>query len=93
MRVELVFFSGCPHVAAARARLAAALADAALPANWREWDTLAAATPVQYRQYGSPTVLVDGHDVMGLDTVPGPRCVVGGGPSVETIVAALRGAR
>jgi hypothetical protein len=49
MRVQLVYFAGCPHVDAVRAVLA----------------RLGVAAEEIVADYPSPTVLVDGVDVMG----------------------------
>ncbi|MCC6774465.1 MAG: hypothetical protein IT360_25035 [Gemmatimonadaceae bacterium] len=91
--VELVYFEGCPRAQDARRRVGEAMRHAGIPGVWKEWDTLDPATPAQYQRFGSPTVLVAGRDVSGGDDVgSGMRCVVGGGPSVETILCALRAA-
>jgi len=90
-RIELVYFEGCPHAQEARRRVGEALRHAGVPEVWEEWDTLDSATPSRYQRFGSPTVLVAGHDVSGGGGAEGSgaRCVVGGGPSVAAIVAAL----
>lgn len=94
-RVEIVYFSGCPHVDAARAAVRRALAAAGLDARWREWDRDDPHTPEALCRYGSPTVLVDGRDV---DPAPADanccRLYAQGpvrrhAPAVETIRAAL----
>ena len=91
-RVELVYFEGCPHVERARASVREALLHLDLPAVWTEWDTTLAETPTQYRQFPSPTVLVDSVDVTGGSTSSGPSCAIGGGPGTIHIVDALRAA-
>ena len=90
--VELVYFSGCPNAAAARANLEAALSRAGVPRRWREWDLEDPATPRRASEYGSPTVLVDGRDVTGVgrDVAPGVlSCRNEGPPTVAQISAAL----
>lgn len=62
-RVELVYFTGCPHVEATREALRAALDAEGLPPAWTEWNRDDEATPGALRRHGSPTVLVDGRDV------------------------------
>ncbi len=89
MRIDLVYFEGCPHVASARARLRHALASAGSPAQWSEWDTAAATTPEHLRGYSSPTVLVNGVDVERKAPATGAGCAVGGGPSLERLLDAL----
>lgn len=62
-RVELVYFTGCPHVVAARTVLQKALSAEGMASEWREWNRDDAATPTALRKYGSPTILVDGQDI------------------------------
>jgi hypothetical protein len=91
--VELAHFSGCPHVETARRNLTAALRDAGLEARWTEWDLESQSTPARVRTFGSPTVLIDGHDVTGSARGVGtgaPACRTDGAPSVEQIVALLK---
>jgi mercuric ion transport protein len=88
--IELVYFTGCPHVDAARAALQAALETAGLPARWREWDQTLPETPAHLQGYGSPTVLVGGRDVTGKALLnAGRACRADGIPSSEAIAAAL----
>lgn len=68
MKVELVYFTGCPHVEAARRAIRDALSAAGLPPCWQEWNSDDAATPDALRGYGSPTVLVNGRDVAPMQT-------------------------
>lgn len=90
-RIELVYFAGCPNVEAARDAMREALAEAGLGAEWQEWDRNDPGSPDRVRNYGSPTVLVDGHDVdpassdadccrvyadtNGLRRAPDPQCI------------------
>ncbi|MGH8128585.1 MAG: thioredoxin family protein [Gammaproteobacteria bacterium] len=94
-RVELVYFTGCPNVAAARGAIREAMTAEGLTAEWREWNRDDAATPDALRGYGSPTVLVDGHDVVPASSdanccrvYPGDSGLLST-PSVESIRAAL----
>ena len=91
--VELVYFEGCPHADEARNRLREAFEHLGLVPRWNEWDTGQEHTPSTYRRFGSPTILVDGIDVNGGVEGSGLGCVVGGGPSVTELVAALREGR
>ena len=63
MRVQLLSFPGCPNADAAREALRRVLADRELPPNFEEIDVSAPDTPEQLRNWGSPTILVDGTDV------------------------------
>ncbi len=66
MKVQLFYFPGCPHADATRGLLRRVLAEEGLPAAFEEIDVSAAGTPEELRPWGSPTILVDGHDVAGL---------------------------
>jgi len=89
-QIELVFFEGCPHADEARLRLRRVLVQSGLEAEWREWDTGKGGTPVAYRGFGSPTILIDGRAVSGAVAGSGMGCAVGGAPSEEAIHEALR---
>lgn len=89
MQIDLVFFEGCPHAAAARTRLREALTSLGLSARWNEWDTGDPMTPERLRGYSSPTVLVNGIDVDGKIPATGAGCAVGGGPSLRALRDAI----
>jgi hypothetical protein len=86
--VELLYFTGCPHIEAARTQLRAALEAAGLPAEWTECDDA--------RGYGSPSILINGVDVLGAVPQAGNSCrvyrgsEVAGAPPLAPIVRALR---
>lgn len=88
-QIELVYFDGCPNAVKARENIRAAVAEVfAQPIEWAEWDLMADSTPEDFKRYGSPTVLVDGHDVTG----DGPSnnamaCRADGAPSIDVIAA------
>lgn len=96
--VELIIDRGCPNVEVARAELRRALSDLELPLQWQEWDRESAEAPTYAREYGSPTVLVDGRDVVGEGTEADANCCrvyvgrdgrIRGAPSAEEIRDAL----
>ena len=89
-RVELVYFTGCPNVEAARTHIRAALLSVHLPVVWREHDQSDVTTDDRWRQWPSPTVLVDGRDVTGATPSSGASCRASGAADVNSIVAALR---
>lgn len=102
-KVELIYDTDCPNVEAAREQLRRAFHEVGQPANWQEWNRAASSSPEYARQYGSPTILVDGQDVTGaLPQERADSCRVYRSqqdgfqrvPSVDVIAAALRkGAR
>ena len=98
-RVELVYDPDCPNVQAARAQLVRAFATLDLPSRWQEWCSGDPAMPEHARGYGSPTIFVDEQDASGAGQIDGTASCrvyattegISGVPSVEDIVAALRG--
>lgn len=89
MRIDLLYFEGCPHAEAAREHIREALVSLASAVVWNEWDTAADSTPEHLRGYASPTVLVNGIDVQRKLPTSGAGCAVGGGPTLEAVRAAL----
>lgn len=102
MKLELIFDSDCPNVDATRTVLREALTELGLPARWSEWNRADPRAPARARDYGSPTVLLDGRDVAAQ--APGSQgascCRVyedgdgrlGGVPARSTVLDALRAA-
>lgn len=106
LMVELVYDVDCPNVELARAMIRAALRELGADPVWTEWDRESLETPVDRRDFASPTVLVNGQDI-GCDEngevmtdanacrvyvdASGSLC---GAPSSESIVDAIHaGAR
>ncbi|MFQ6046096.1 MAG: thioredoxin family protein [Gemmatimonadales bacterium] len=99
-KVELVFDSDCPNVEAAREQLRQALAATGHAAEWQEWNRESASAPAYVREYGSPTILVNGKDIAGRDSEADSKCCrvyadsdgqLRGVPTAELIRAALGG--
>jgi hypothetical protein len=65
LRVELVYDLTCPNVDQARAAIRSALTAVDAPPVWQEWLRDDPDTPAPLRQFGSPSVLVNGQDVGG----------------------------
>jgi len=97
-RAELIYDSHCPNIQAARAALEHAFSRIGLPATGTEWERKAIGSPSYVNAFGSPTILVNGENVAGIQ--PGEKadsCRVyidergdlRGVPSVEHIVSAL----
>ena len=75
MRVQLLFFEGCPHVDPTRRVLRQALESAGLgEVAVEQIDVDAASTPVDFRDWGSPTILIDGVDLAGERGPSGRSC-------------------
>ncbi len=101
MRVQLVYFDGCPNVEAARHNLRHALAKHRLTGPIEIVCTSASDAPLELRGWGSPTILVNGVDVGGEPAPSGPSCRlyrspdgrIQGFPPLPLIEAALIRAR
>ncbi|HSA94231.1 MAG TPA: MerC family mercury resistance protein [Terriglobales bacterium] len=97
-RVELIYDRDCPNIGEARAELLRAFERAGASPRWEEWERSAAESPSYVRQFGSPTVLVDGKDVAPMEEVAGEGCCRLYGedsgtlraPSAEQIAVKLR---
>ena len=92
-RVDVIYFRDCPHVDAARVHVARAFAMAGLLPSWEEHDLGSPGLPADLRRYGSPTILVDGRDVVDAEQSDSVSCRIYGGdgvPSVACIAQALR---
>lgn len=98
-RIDLVWERGCPNADAARSVVRQALGEAGLEPQWTEWEIGADELPAFARGFGSPTILVDQHDVAGLaGGGSDDACRIylddgemSGVPSVETVVRRLLG--
>lgn len=94
MKIELIYFNGCPNVDPARKNLKEAFEATGIKSNWDEWEHGNPEAPDYVLEYGSPTILIDGKDVArGPEGDLSPnscRLYEGGGaPSVKMIKAAI----
>ena len=96
MKVEFIYDPDCPNVAEARAQLLRAFTETGISPRWVEWSRDSAEAPAYARGFGSPTLLVNGHDVAEQTSAHGNACcrlyadplgALRGAPSVERIVA------
>lgn len=67
MKVVLIYDADCPNVAVTRSLLIEAFTKTGTSARWWEWERNTPGTPAHAKKYGSPTILVDGQDVAGMD--------------------------
>jgi copper chaperone CopZ len=95
MKIHLVYFDGCPNLEPARAALHEALAAERLDVHVEEIDSTATDAPEWARDWGSPTILVDGTDLTGATRSSGASCRLykNGSPSVAEIRARIAAAR
>ena len=96
MNIELVYDTACPNLGAARGVLRSVLKELGLPAEWSEkQQSLDASAGTRY---GSPTILVDGRDVVADAAPQAAGCRIyrdeegnsSGVPPVGTVMLAVR---
>jgi len=66
-KLELIYDHDCPNIAEARRHLMHAFAMIGQPPQWTEWDRSDPQSPDYVHRYGSPTILIDGKDLAGVD--------------------------
>lgn len=78
-KIQLLVFEGCPLASAARQSLRKALAGLKLT-DFEEVDLLGSSTPEDLKSWGSPTILIDGNDLVGAEKGAAIGCRVYAGP-------------
>ena len=74
MLIELIYDPDCPNVPEARTQLLRAFAETGISPRWVEWRLDSAETPAYARAFGSPTLLVNGQDVVEQTSTFGNAC-------------------
>ena len=95
--IKLVYDADCPNVDAARAAISEAIVRSRIRHDWAEFQRGAPGFPEQLLRFGSPTILVNGEDVVGDSAAAAAACCrvypteygLRGVPPVKTIVAAI----
>lgn len=72
--VELIYDRDFPNVSETRSHLLRAFAATQQPPCWVEWERSDPASPHYVRDYGSPTVLIEGKDAAGATPSEGVSC-------------------
>ena len=101
LSVELVWAAYCPNADESRGLICDALKFLDLPVNWTEWEVGDRAMPQHCQGYGSPTILVDGIDVLAQAKIEWTSgCAVyanvynvRGLPTLEEVIVALQAAQ
>lgn len=92
MKIQLLWFPGCPNVDAARTALCEAMSRVGVDDPIEEIDVSAPSAPAELRNWGSPTILIDGVDVGGHAKANASACRLYDGarvPSIASIERAL----
>jgi hypothetical protein len=74
LKIELIYDEICPNFEAARKVLKLALDELGLPLVWQEWKRSENCAPAFVYQFGSPTILINGMDVGGLEAQSPVSC-------------------
>ena len=74
LNVEFIFDKDCPNIKSTRTNLMKAFSQAKLNAQWREWDRNLKESPIYARKHGSPTILINGIDIMGVEPESNANC-------------------
>lgn len=93
LEIQFLSFKGCPLAASAKRNLETALAACSI-SHYKEIDILSSKVTEDMRGWGSPTILINGHDISGAPKGNSVSCRIypnsEGVPDVESIVAYLR---
>ena len=94
IRIQFLFYKGCPWADDARESLEEALSECGL-STYEDIDIFDPKTPNELRDWGSPTILVNGEDVAGDPKGRNSPCRLypDGQPSTTSIVASINNAR
>jgi len=95
MKIDLLYFDGCPNRSPVTERLRAVLRQEGVPALVSEIEVKDELTAMALGFPGSPTIRIDGLDIEpamrgAVNSGVACRCYPGGLPSEEMIRAALR---
>ena len=94
MNIQFLAFSGCPLAEPAKQNLKQALADCEIN-SFEEIDILDPSSPADLRDWGSPTILINGEDATGASKGSSVCCRVyetpDGVPDIQSIIDCLRG--
>src|SRR5262245_55281549 len=74
MRIQFITFAGCPHADAARETLRRCLMRSGLEPAFEEIDNTSLEAHEHFREWGSPTILLDGVDAGGEARPTGQGC-------------------
>ena len=95
-QISFLSFDGCPLAPLARANLLAALRilGSEYPVEFEEVDLMSDSTPNEAKRWGSPTILVNGNDLMGFSPGDAWGCRIytseGGVPTTNEILIAIK---
>lgn len=94
-RISFLYADGCPLAPRARINLVQAIQklQSCMMISFEEVDLLGARAPQQLKRWGSPTILINGKDMIGASQGDASSCRIyagrGGVPSTLEIIEAI----
>ena len=93
--IQFLYFDGCPLAPRARDNLVQAISSLPFPSaiSFEEINLMAGKTSLEFKRWGSPTILLNGRDITGAP--PGDSCTCriyasdGGVPTAVEIANAI----
>jgi len=98
-QVEFIYDDDCPNVERARKVLINAFSLAKQIPSWKEWSRSDLNSPDYVQRYGSPSILVNGRDIVEAQTLSDTSCCriyegeqgrFQGFPTIDSVVTALQ---
>lgn len=97
MKIELIYEKNCPNVDDTRKTLKEALTICGCSLHWIEWEQSDPKSPKYIKNYGSPTILINGKDII-TNQISSSQCCriyekdghLQGVPNVEKVIDAIR---
>lgn len=92
MKIDLIYDIHCPNIQATREVLKKTLLQKGFTPYWKEWERNSEKTPESFRRWGSPTLLINGRDILGASPSIANSCRIyqsGGVPSEKEILNAI----
>jgi len=92
MKIEFIYFEGCPNHEPALNELKAAIDQLKIIEKIKIWNSEDPSSPERASHYGSPTILIDEKDLFGAEPSPNPSCRLYGSlgyPTKDKIVRRL----
>jgi hypothetical protein len=74
MKIELIYFEGCPNMDPAKVQLSRALEKLDLDVEFEVWKSDDTNAPEYASRYGSPSILLNERDIFGAPPSPNPSC-------------------
>lgn len=92
VKVEFIYDRNCPNIESTRANLLSAFSLLKATPRWTEWDRNSDESPQYARRFGSPTILINGRDLINGQPSDSNSCRLyngSGTPPIDMIANAI----